>query len=79
MDALHLIEEHLWMRASDEVTLKFHTSEKQIFPQKNFLSQSYEFLTTAHIGEHNIVFTLKNFVFTCLHVHLQKTEVAFKS
>ena len=57
MDALHLIEEHLWMRASDEVTLKFRTSEKQIFPQKNFLSQSYEFLTTAHIGEHNIVFT----------------------
>ena len=25
MDALHFIEEHLWMRASDEVTLKFHT------------------------------------------------------
>ena len=41
MDALQFIEEHLWMRASDEVTLKFHTWEKQILPQKNFLSQSY--------------------------------------
>ena len=25
MDALHFIKEHLWMCASDEVTLKFHT------------------------------------------------------
>ena len=34
MDALHFIEEHLCMRASDEVTLKFHT---RLFNHVNIL------------------------------------------
>ena len=41
---------------------------KTDIPTKEFLSQSYLFMTTVHIGEHNIVFTIKIFVFTCLHV-----------
>ena len=57
MNVPYFIEEHLWMSASDEATLKFPYWERQTFPQNNFLSQKYflipvDLFQGSHVQNH---------------------------